>query len=278
MKKYERVVCVMSGGGAKTAAHAGAMRALEEWDIEPGHFVGTSMGAVVGATFAAGLRYDDVLKRMILISRRDVARFSPTLLLGPFAESFLRAEPLRRTIEALVPAQRFDQLKTPLTVTAVDVRNGQLALFGEGGVERVSLVEALYASCALPLYYPPARIGDRDYVDGGLRAVLPLDVAAMFEPDLIVAVAVGPSLYAPPPEHSAMIPPMLQAHNDALRVLMAAETERTIERFRQGPTPLVLVRPNLEQQATFAVGSMVRYVEEGYRAATRALHEFLEAS
>ena len=278
MKKYERVVCVMSGGGAKAAAHAGAMRALEEWDLEPGHFVGTSMGAVVGATFAAGLHYDDVLKRMMLISRRDVAQFSRTLLLGPFAESFLKAEPLKRTIDALVPVQQFDKMKKPLTVTAVDVRNGRLTLFGEGGTERVSVVEALYASCALPLYYPPARIGDRDYVDGGLRAVLPLDVAAMFEPDLIVAVAVGPSLYAPPPEHSGRIPPMLQAHNDALRILMAAQTERTIERFRQGPTPLVLVRPSLEQQATFAVGSVVRYIEEGYRAATRALHEFLEAS
>jgi len=99
-----------------------------------------------------------------------------------------------------------------------------------------------------------------------------------FEPDLIVAVAVGPSLYAAPPEHSGRIPPMLQAHNDALRILMAAQTERTIERFRQGPTPLVLVRPSLEQQATFAVGSVVRYIEEGYRAATRALHEFLGAS
>ena len=278
MKKYERVVCVMSGGGAKAAAHAGAMRALEEWDLEPRHFVGTSMGAVVGATFAAGLHYDDVLKRMMLISRRDVAQFSRTLLLGPFAESFLKAEPLKRTIDALVPVQQFDKMKKPLTVTAVDVRNGRLTLFGEGGTERVSVVEALYASCALPLYYPPARIGDRDYVDGGLRAVLPLDVAAMFEPDLIVAVAVGPSLYAPPPEHSGRIPPMLQAHNDALRILMAAQTERTIERFRQGPTPLVLVRPSLEQQATFAVGSVVRYIEEGYRAATRALHEFLEAS
>ena len=268
----------MSGGGAKAAAHAGAMRALEEWGLEPRHFVGTSMGAVVGATFAAGLHYDDVLKRMMLISRRDVAQFSRTLLLGPFAESFLKAEPLKRTIDALVPVQQFDKMKKPLTVTAVDVRNGRLTLFGEGGTERVSVVEALYASCALPLYYPPARIGDRDYVDGGLRAVLPLDVAAMFEPDLIVAVAVGPSLYAPPPEHSGRIPPMLQAHNDALRILMAAQTERTIERFRQGPTPLVLVRPSLEQQATFAVGSVVRYIEEGYRAATRALHEFLEAS
>jgi NTE family protein len=276
--KFERVVCVMSGGGAKAAAHVGAMRALEEWDLEPGHFVGTSMGAVVGATFAAGLHYDDVLKGMMLISRRDVAQFSPSLLLGPFAESFLKAGPLKHTIDALVPVQQFDQLKKPLTVTAVDMRSGRLTLFGEGGEERVSLVEALYASCALPLYYPAARIGDREYVDGGMRAVLPLDVAAMFEPDLIVAVAVGPSLYAPPPEHAAMIPPMLQAHNDALRILMAAQTERTIERFRQGPTPLVLVRPNLEQHATFAVGSVVRYVEEGYRAATRALHEFLEAS
>ncbi len=64
-----------------------------------------------------------------------------THLRGPFAKSLLRAEPLRRTIRSLVPASRFDELKIPLTVTAVDEERGDLVLFGEGGRSDVPLAE-----------------------------------------------------------------------------------------------------------------------------------------
>jgi NTE family protein len=274
--KYERVAVVLSGGGAKAAAHVGVMRALEEWEVKPAHYVGTSMGAVVAAMFACGLDYDDVLKRMLLISRQDVATPSTSLLLGPFATSLLSGKKLRDAIRELVPAEAFSDLKTPLTVTAVDSRTGQLALFGAMGFERVSLVQALYASCALPIYYPPAAIQEREFVDGGLRAVLPLDVANEAEPDLIVASEAGPSFFADPVEPALPVPPMVTAHNESMRILMAAQTEETIARWRDGPVPLVLVRPRLGSGATFAVSSVVGYVEEGYRAARRALREYLD--
>ena len=113
-----RVVAVMSGGGAKSAAHVGAMKALGELGLEPAHFVGTSMGAVIAACFASGLSYDDVLRRVLALTRSDVARLSPSLLLGPFAESLLSDGPLRATIAQLVPVREFDELRIPLTVTA----------------------------------------------------------------------------------------------------------------------------------------------------------------
>ncbi len=269
----QRLVAVLSGGGAKAAGHVGALRALEECGLTPAHYVGTSMGAVVGACFAAGLSYDEVVRRVTVLQRHDVASPSPSLLAGPLARSLLRASPLRETIESLVPARRFGELRTPLTVTAVDADNGQLVLFGAGGREGVPLVEALYASCALPLYYPPAEIGGRLYVDGGLRSVLPLDVAATFEPDLLFAVDIGPSLAAPPPGEGRGLP-LLRAHSGALRILMAAQTEATVERWRDAPVPTVLVRPPTVQQSTFDVEHAVRYVEDGYRAARRALDDW----
>lgn len=266
-----RVVCVLSGGGAKAAAHVGAHRALEERGIRPAHYVGTSMGAVLAAAFASGLDYDDVLRRVTAITRPDVASPSPTLLLGPFARSLLRPGPLRDTIRRLVPARHFSDLHTPLTVTAVDAGTGELVLFGEGGRSRVPLVDALYASCALPVYYPPAVIGDRRYADGGLRAVLPVDLALLFRPDLVFAVMVGPSFYDEPPEDPQPAPPFIRAHNDAMRILMAAQTEETLARWKRCDVPLVLVRPPLDRQATFEVSAAVRYVEAGYANAVRAL-------
>jgi len=243
--------------------------------VTPVQYVGTSMGAVIAACFASGLPYDEVLRRITSVSRRDVAGLAPGALLGFFGESLLRDAPLRETIESLVPARRFEDLACPLTVTAVDAGNGELVLFGAGGRPHVPLVDALYASCALPLYYPPGVIGDRSYVDGGLRAVLPLDVGAAFEPDAIFAVMVGPSMHDDPPPNGAKGPGLIRAHNRAVRILMAAQTEMLLARWRrEDPVPTILVQPSLDQDATFAVAAAGRYVEEGYRAASRALMDW----
>lgn len=268
---FARVVAVLSGGGAKATAHVGALKALEEHGLRPVHYVGTSMGAVVAACYACGLGYDEVLQRFSLISRGAVAVPSPGLLLGPLAASLLRRGPLEETLAALVPARRFGELEIPLTVTAVDAQNGRLVLFGAGGRVHVPLIDALAASCALPVYYPAKRIGDRSYVDGGMRAVLPLDVGARFDPDLLFAVHAGPWLLGESAEHTGPVPPILRAHNTATSILMAQQAEAVVERFREGPVPLVFVRPSVGREATFHVGAVGEFVAEGYRAGVRAL-------
>ena len=273
--RYSRVVCVLSGGGAKSAAHVGALKALSEWDLSPSHFVGTSMGAVIGAIFGSGLTYDEALVRLSNVKRRDVAALSLAALLGPFAHRLLKNTPLRNAISTLVPARRFDELETPLTVTAVDRASGELVLFGYGGRSDIPLIEALVATCALPVFYPPVAIGARDYVDGGLRAVLPLDIAAGFDPDVVFAVNVGPTL-AEPEGGGKPLPGMLQAHNMTTRILMANQIGETVARWRGKGIPLVLVEPAVEPGATFAVGNMTVYLEEGYRAAYRALNAWKE--
>lgn len=268
------LACVMSGGGVKAAAHAGAHRALEEHGLTPARYVGTSMGAVVAACFAGGLDFESVKRRMLGVTRRDVAAPSPTLLFGPLAKSLFSARRLRETLAELVPARRFSELATPLTVTAVDYDTGELELLGAGGNAEVSLVDALLASCALPLYYPPVEIDGRRFVDGGLRAVLPLGVAAGFDPELIFAVRVGPSFDAEPTNESARVLPLLTAHSRALRTLMAAQTDETIARWRGGSIPIILVEPPTESGVTFAVENAMRYVEEGYASAMTALQEW----
>ena len=274
--RYSRVVTVLSGGGAKSAAHVGALRALQEWGLVPGHYVGTSMGAVIAACYASGLSYEAVVTRVAQVSRRDVARVSPLAVLGAFSPALLRGDPLRQTIAALVPARRFDELKIPLTVTATDAASGQLVLFGAGGWSDVSLVDALYASCALPVFYPPAQIEGRAFVDGGLRAVLPLDLVEQFDPDLIFAVNVGPSRDSTGAEET-FLPAMVRAHDVTTRIMMAEQVTETIERWRHSRVPLILVEPELDQ-GTFAVGKALGHVEEGYRTAYRELAKWSEGN
>ena len=270
-----RVVCALSGGGVKAAAHLGALRALGEDGLTPAHYVGTSMGALVAAALASGIPPREALRTISDLRLRDVAAPAPGALLGVFAESLFRPAPFRRAIARLVPAARFADLATPLTVTAVDLETGALTLFGAGGRDDVPLADALFASCALPLYYPPVMIGGRPYVDGGVRAVLPLDTAARFAPDVVFAVDVGPSWRETPPDRPARVPTLVRRSGQVQRVLMAAYNEEMLARWAARPAgtrpELVLVQPPVRAETTFRLDLAATYEAEGDRTAARVL-------
>ena len=276
-----KVVAVFGGGGAKAVAHAGAWRALEEAGLRPTSIVGTSMGAVMGAAFAAGQTFDRVLGHVRALVGQAVAPLNPlSLLTGIFTEGVLLSSPLERVIERFVPVRSFEDLELPLVVTAVDLATSRLVLFGGPGLgdavtTGVSLRLALQASCALPVYYEPVTIYGRRYADGGLRAVLPLEpAAALFgrDADLVVAVDVGPGFdEIPSPHAQSLIPPLVRAHGEAMRLLMAELTERSVAGWSSELPKLLVVRAVAESDATFAAGEAERYVEMGYDATQRAL-------
>ena len=273
-----RVVGVFGGGGAKSVACAGAWKALVEAGLTPSHLVGTSMGAVIAAAFASGATYDEVVIAGRSLSPRDVARVDPLALLkGAFATHLLKPEGLRGVIERFVPATQFAQLEIPLTITATDLDSGELVLLGASGLADVPLHDALYASCALPLYFPPLALDGRRLVDGGLRAVLGLEPASQIPADLVVAIHVGPGFDEPPPPSSPVLarlpPPLIRAHGEAIRVMMAAQVERLIKDWPREAPRLLVVRPIAEREATFAVGAAERYLQAGYDATKRCLLE-----
>ena len=289
-----KVVLVLSGGGAKAIAHAGAYRALEQANLTPTHIVATSMGGVVGAAIAAGTPYEEIRRRAMSLRRKDIAPFQPLVLVtGLFSRSLFPATALRRAITRLVPKTLFEHLRIPLTVTAVDVDSGELLLLG--GRERrgheldrrgrdIELPDALYATCALPLYFPPLEADGRRLADGGLRAVLPLAAARRLEPeaDLFVAVHVGPGFDErdPEPEPGAppavaslktRIPRVIAAHGEALWAMMADQTEREIAAWPKDGPKLVYVRAVAEREATFAADRAQAYMEMGFQTTKRAL-------
>jgi len=282
-----KVVLVLSGGGAKAIAHAGAYRALEQANLVPSHIVATSMGGVIGAAIAAGTPYEEIRRRAMSLRRKDIAPFDPMVLVkGLFTRSLFPATALRRAIARLVPKTHFEHLRIPLTVTAVDAESGELLLLG--GRERrghefdrrgrdIELEDALYATCALPLYFPPLEADGRRLADGGLRAVLPLNAARQLEPDadLFVAVHIGPGFDEHSPEAGTAaqlkIPRVIRTHGEAMWAMMADQTEREVAAWPKDGPKLIYVRAVVEREATFAADRAQAYMEMGFQTTKRAL-------
>lgn len=266
------ITLVLSGGGAKSAAHIGATLALTEAGLAPVRYVATSMGAVIAVALAAGLDPEALLARLAELGRAGVVKDPLAIMSGLFARSLLRPRPFREAIGRLVPARRFTELAVPVTVTVTHLDTGELLLFGDGG-EDAPLLDVLCASCALPVYYPPVRLGERRCGDGGLRGPLPLDVAARFARETVVAVDVGPGFDVEEPGASAGAPPMVRAHDDAIGALMAQATAAQLALWRSDAArpPLVYIRPKVERAATFRVDRVRQYASDGYMAAREAL-------
>lgn len=270
----DRVVLVLSGGGMKAMAQVGVLRAMDEAGLAPAEVIGTSAGALVGAMVASGLSYEEIVPRVFSVGRHELAvlaRWS-VLARGLAAPSVLRPEPVRSLLRRLLPAHGFESLRLPLRIVAVDAEAGVPVVFGAGGRTDCTVVEAVMASMALPLYLPPVVIAGRRFVDGGLLEVLPLDVAAQVTADLVVAVDVGPVAVAPP-VGTPLGPALLAAHDRAMAIVMASQRARAVADWRSAGrrAPLVLVEPDVDPHATFAFDRTAEFIEAGYRAGYAAL-------
>ena len=266
------ITLVLSGGGAKSAAHIGAALALAEAGLTPVRYLATSMGAVIAVALAARVDPQALLERLAELGRVGVVKDPLAFVSGLFARSLLRPRPFRQAIERLVPVRQFADLAVPVTVTVTHLDTGDLLLFGDGG-EDAPLVDVLCATCALPVYYPPVRLGGRRCGDGGLRGPLPLEVAGRFARETVVAVDVGPGFDAAELGAPSGAPPMVRAHDDAVGALMAQATASQLALWRSDAArpPLVYVRPKLERAATFRVDRMRQYASDGYAATREAL-------
>jgi NTE family protein len=272
-------VVVLGGGGAKATAHVGAYRALLEAGIRPARLVGTSMGAVMAALFAAEVPPEEVFARIAAVGEDQFIRPERLAVVrGLWARALLKPEPFREALAQLLPARNFSELGIPLTVTAVDLDSGALHWLGWGG-EEVPLLDALVATCALPVHFPPVVIGGRRLVDGGLRAVLPLEGALLGPVGQVIAVDTGPGFDQWPAGDEAL-PPLIATHDRSSSLLMAGQTAHALALWRSMPgrPPLLYIRPAVPRGATFSSAGIRQFAEEGYRATRAALAGLPSAS
>ena len=210
-----RIGLVLSGGGARGAAHVGVIQALEEMRIPIDAVAGTSMGAVVGGLYAAGLSGDEIDRgvpharlagpvrdrapRRDLVFRRkqDDRSFLARGALGfrdgegvvlplGLVQGQKITQVLRTATLPVGDEQDFDQLPTPFRALATDLETGEPVVLRSG-----DLATVLRASMSAPGVLAPVEIDGRLLVDGGLVDNLPVSLAREMGVDVVIAVDVG---------------------------------------------------------------------------------------
>jgi NTE family protein len=183
---------VLGGGGVLGAAEAGMARALLEAGIVPDLVHGTSIGAINGAAIAADpsprgarklIETWDALASGDLLGGSLLGRVGQVVRSGT---SLHDSEDLRRLLREHLPVRTFDELVVPFECVAASIERAREHWFSAG-----DLVEAVLASCALPGVFPPVRIGDEHFVDGGLVNSIPLARAVAAGADTVWVLHVG---------------------------------------------------------------------------------------
>src|SRR5215212_7197666 len=265
-----RIALVLGGGGLKGFAHIGVLRALEERGIVPDIYAGTSIGAMIAAAYLGGASVDHLATRAEGLRKRDLFRLNHfgMILERMRSPSIYLEEPMRELCNASIPEGTFTALPKRLLVNTVDLDEGARVVWGLPGLEDVSVRDAVYASCALPGFFPPGRVAERTCIDGGVVDNLPVSVAAQFA-DLVIAVDVGSSDQSRTDAESAGFAGIYMR---AATMMMHALQQFPLERWH-GP-PMVLIRPRVDDAAWLSFTDTAANIAEGYRSASRALERF----
>lgn len=260
---------VLGGGGVKGMAHVGAWRFLRERGEDPEGVIGCSIGALVGACIAVDMDVSDMYRIARRLARSDIIRINrrAAWVNGIRAESVFRGDTLRAYIESILPVRRWEELWRPLQVNAVDLATGEVHWFGTGARTDVPLVDAIYASSALPVFYPPARLGDGLFVDGGVDQALPLDRGRAVGATGILAVDCGSGALAD--AEKTVEDGMIAVHQRVMSIMIRRRRVELLRSF--GDLPRVVIRPELDGYDTFDFASIPYFLEAGYRAAAASL-------
>lgn len=154
----------LSGGGSRGFAHLGVLKHLEELDLRPQIIAGTSAGALAGVLYADGYSVDeiaDMFRGKVLLDFFSAAK--PT-------RGFFKTAPIIKFLNNNLRSKSFEELKIPFVAVATNWTKAEITRFSCGP----RLVEAVVASCSVPIVFQPIKIDSDLYVDGGLLKNLPV--------------------------------------------------------------------------------------------------------
>ena len=177
-----KIGLALGSGGARGIAHLGVLKAIEEYGLKIDFVSGSSMGAFVGAAYAAG----SPLSRLEGIALKTTWQFAVKMFIPSFSKSGIVAgERISEYLYEVIGVRTFNDLDIPLSIDTTDLETGEKITIAEG-----DLIQAVRASIAVPLILTPKIIGDKVLVDGGLVSPIPIQTVREMGAKFIIAVDV----------------------------------------------------------------------------------------
>jgi NTE family protein len=261
---------VLSGGGARALAHIGAIQALEEEGVPIDAVAGTSMGALIAALAAKGLRASEIRDRM----RRHLIENNPTKeYTVPFV-SFVRGRKLTRMFKEACEEARVEDLWKTFFCVSADLTTGAAVVHRSGPLWR-----ALRASSAIPGLFPPVMDEGQVLVDGGIVDNMPTATMRSLNRGLVIGVDVSSTSTLAPCdiaiEQKSWLWLLMGGRNKTpsmAQVLMASATIGSVSRRGSAQAAAdLLVEPCLDGVGMFSFSAVDKAVEAGYQAMQAAI-------
>jgi NTE family protein len=278
-----KIGLVLSGGGARGAAHIGVIKVLEEMRIPIDYIGGTSMGSIVGGLYASGMSIDELEKTVISIDWKDAfsdlipredrsfrrktddktylvkgkpglsdsleIKFPPGLIQGQKIDILFK-----RLALPVSTINDFDNFRIPFRAVATDIVTGEPVIIGSG-----DLAQVMRASMSVPSVFSPVIIDDKILVDGGVSKNLPIDVVRNMGADIIIAVDISTPLAGPEKLKSA-----LEITKQLSGILTRRNTEEQIATLTEKD---VFIVPDLADITSGSFSRADNAITIGYKAA-----------
>jgi NTE family protein len=289
-----RIGLVLSGGGARGAAHIGVIRALEEMRIPIDIVTGTSMGSIVGGLYASGMSCGELEKTVTdidwveafkdTIPRKDRSfrrkQDDKTYLIQ--SKSGLSNDLELKLPSGLIQGQKidlilkrltlpvssvkdFDNFRIPFRAVATDIATGEPVILDSG-----DLAMAMRASMSIPAAFAAVEKDGKLLVDGGVSNNLPIDVARQMGADIIIAVDISTPLLNREKLNSS-----LRITQQLTGILTRRSTEAQIATLTEKD---FLIVPDLGNISTAAFERAYETIPIGYQAAEKIKKELLHLS
>ncbi|MBX3464552.1 MAG: patatin-like phospholipase family protein [Planctomycetes bacterium] len=263
-----KTVLVLGGGGMRGFCHIGVVRAIERLGLQVDEVVGTSMGAVMGALFAAGhdsRRIEEVAAEISLKQyfRLNLLKF---LVRGYRHASVYKGRTFHELLRRWLPFRSFEELQRPFFCNALSLTTGASRFFGLPGSDAMPVADAVYASACLPTIFEPMAIGDDHFVDGGMTETLALRIARARGADLVIGVDLSHrDLHAQTPYKASLPHILFQTYE----VMGQALNEHNLHRYADDRT--VVVKPKVSHLGLLDMPDVQEIVRLGEREALEVL-------
>ena len=259
---------MLGGGGMRGMAHVGVLKAMRTLGIEYDAIVGTSIGSLIGAMAAGGYPLEKIEAHVAGVQKEDYFRlnFVKFLLKGTQARSMYRGDNFRRSLEKILPKLTFSDMRVPFFCNAVRLETGGMVFWGTPGLDDISLVDAVYSSCALPGIFEPYERDGYNYMDGGMVDSVPLRFAKTLNPDLIIAVDLSLKGTFKAPDYKNRVLSTLYRTFEIVEEVLVEQSLHMHVDYR-----VALIQPKVAHTSRFDFAKVAEVVRAGAEETVRVL-------